>query len=57
MKKAYIKPTARSHELRCRSMVAQSLIQEEAKIEIVNPDYDPDDDDDDGTYEPPIWAD
>jgi len=55
MKKAYIKPTARSHELRCRSMVAQSLIQEEAKIEIVYPDYDPDDDD--GTYEPPIWAD
>jgi hypothetical protein len=36
-------------------MVAQSLIQEEAKLEIVYPDFDPDDDD--GTYEPPMWAD
>ena len=53
MKKEYLKPTARSHELRCRSMVAQS--QEEAKLEIVYPDSDSDPDD--GTYEPPLWAD
>lgn len=30
MKKEYLKPTARSHELRCRSMVAQSPQQLES---------------------------
>ena len=27
MKKEYVKPTVRSHELRCSSMVAQSLLE------------------------------
>lgn len=38
MKKDYLKPTARSHELRCRSMVAQSPLQEEAKLPIMRSD-------------------
>ena len=49
MKKEYLKPTARSHELRCRSMVAQSPQPLESHT---MPFGDLDDDDD-----PPIYAD
>ena len=55
MKKDYLKPTARSHELRCRSMVAQSPLQEEAKLPIMRSDpYGGTDDDSDEMI---IWAD
>ena len=59
MKKEYVKPTVRSHELRCSSMVAQSL---ESKTLLImrrgsdsgsssssDSDYDP--------YDMPEWAD
>lgn len=55
MKKDYLKPTARSHELRCRSMVAQSSLQEEAKLPIMRSDpYGGTDDDSDEMI---MWAD
>jgi len=54
MKKDYLKPTARSHELRCRSMVAQSPLQE-AKLPIMRSDsYGGTDDDSDEMI---MWAD
>ena len=36
MKKEYLKPIARFHKLRCRSMVAQS--QNETKVRVNNSD-------------------
>ena len=57
MKKDYLKPTARSHELRCRSMVAQSpqpLESHTFQLKSWDSSYDPDDDD---SAEAPMWAD
>jgi hypothetical protein len=33
MKKEYLKPIARFHELRCRSMVAQSPIETKMRVD------------------------
>ena len=59
MKKEYAKPTVRSHELRCSSMVAQSLDTKSLHImrrgsdsgssSSSDSDYDP--------YDMPEWAD
>ncbi len=61
MKKEYAKPTVRSHELRCSSMVAQSPYLESRTLQIMrrgsdsgsssssDSDYDP--------YDMPEWAD
>ena len=55
MKKEYQKPTTRFHKLRCRSMVAQSPLQEEAKLPIMRSDpYGGTDDDSDEMI---MWAD
>ena len=56
MKKDYLKPTARSHELRCRSMVAQSPL-EEGKLRFVRPSSSSDPDSDYDSADPPMWAD
>jgi hypothetical protein len=46
MKKEYLKPTAKSHELRCRSMVAQSVYMSRSSLQMGNRgggyDYDSD---------------
>ena len=58
MKKEYLKPIARSHELRCRSMVAQSpqsLDTHTFKIMRSSSNSDPDTNYD--SAEPTVWAD
>ena len=55
MKKEYIKPTVKSHELRCRSLVAQSPQPLESHtMPLGNLD---DGHDDDGSGYVPIYAD
>ena len=53
MKKEYLKPTARSHELRCRSMVAQSVMSR-SSLQMGNPgssyDFDFDSDSESSSY-------
>ena len=60
MKKVYVKPTVRSHELRCSSMVAQSPLDvktlqimrrgsDSGSSSSSDSDYDP--------YDMPEWAD
>ncbi len=63
MKKKYAKPTVRSHELRCSSMVAQSQYLESRTLQIMrrgadsgsSSSYDPEDDSNE--YAMPEWAD
>ncbi len=58
MKKYYLKPTARSHELRCHSMVAQSPQPLEShSFRLIKSDYDSDPDYGNDTEEAPMWAD
>ena len=62
MKKEYVKPTVRSHELRCSSMVAQSPLDVKT-LQIMrrgadsgsSSSYDPEDDSNE--YAMPEWAD
>jgi hypothetical protein len=61
MKKEYVKPTVRSHELRCSRMIAQSLDTKSLHIMRRGADsgssssYDPEDDSNE--YAMPEWAD
>jgi len=58
MKKEYIKPTVKSHELRCRSLVAQSPQSPQPLESHIMPLGNLDDgDDDDGSGYVPIYAD
>lgn len=61
MKKEYVKPTVRSHELRCSSMVAQSPYLESRTLQIMRRGSDSgSSSSSDSDYDPcdmPEWAD